>query len=39
MAMKNNEKFEKESTFPFKTDMGNLKYFDTSTPKSKKIFL
>ena len=36
MTMKNNAKFEKELAFPFKTDMRNLKNFDSSTPKSKK---
>ena len=39
MTMKNNEKFEEELTFPFKTDMRNLTNFDSSTPKSKKIAL
>ena len=36
MAIRNNVKFEKELDFPFKTDMRNLKNFDSSTPKSKK---
>ena len=39
MTMKNNAKFEKELTFSFKTDMRNLKHFDSSTQKSKKISL
>ena len=39
MAMKNNAKFEEESTCRFKTDMRNLTNFDWSTQKSKKIAL
>ena len=39
MAMKNNAKFEEELTCHFKTDMSNLKNFDSSTRKSKKIAL
>ena len=36
MTMNNNAKFEEELTFHFKTDMRNLKRFDSSTQKSKK---
>ena len=36
MTLKNNAKFEEELTFHFKTDMRNLKRFDSSTQKSKK---
>ena len=39
MTMKNNAKFGEELTCHFKTDMGNLKNFDLSTRKSKKIAL
>ena len=39
MTMKNNAKFEEESIFHFKTDMRNLRNFDSSTQKSKKIAL
>ena len=39
MTMKNNAKFEEELTFHFKTDMKNLRNFDLSTRKSKKIAL
>ena len=37
MTMKNNAKFEEELTFHFKTDMSNLKIFDPTTQKSKKM--
>ena len=39
ITMKNDEKFEEELTFHFKTDMRNLKRFDSSTQKSKKFTL
>ena len=39
MTMKNNAKFEEESTCHFKSDMRNLTNFDWSTGKSKKIAL
>ena len=39
VTMKNNAKFEEELTFHFKTDMRNLKNFDSTTWKSKKIAL
>ena len=39
MAMKNNAKFEEESTCHFKIDMRNLTNFDSSNRKSKKIAL
>ena len=39
MTMKNNAKFEEESTCFFKTDMRNLTNFELSTRKSKKIAL
>ena len=39
MAMKNNAKFEEELTCHSKTDMRNLKNFDSNTQKSKKIAL
>ena len=39
MTMKNNAKFEEELTWHFKTDMKNLRNFDLSTRKSKKIAL
>ena len=39
MAMKNNANLEKEMTCHFKTDMRNLRNFDTSTRKSKNIVL
>ena len=39
MTMKNNTKFEEELTCHFKTDMGNLTNFDSSTQKSKKTAL
>ena len=35
-TMKNNAKFEEELTRHFKTDIGNLTNFDSSTRKSKK---
>ena len=31
MTLKNDEKFEEELTFPFKTDMRNLTKYDPST--------
>ena len=37
MAMKNNAKFEEELTFHFNIDSRNLRNFDSSTRKSKKI--
>ena len=37
MTMKNDAKFEKESTFQFKIDMRNLTDFDPSTGKSSKF--
>ena len=39
MTMKNDEKFEEESTCRFKTDMRNLTNFDPSTQKSQKFAL
>ena len=39
MTMTNNAKFEEELTFHFKTDMGNLTNFDSSTRNLKKMFL
>ena len=39
MTMKNNAKFEEELTCHFKNDTRNLKNFDSSTQKSKKIAL
>ena len=39
MTMKNNAKFEKKLTFHFKTNITNLKNFDSSTRKSKKVVL
>ena len=39
MTMKNNAKFEKKLTFHFKTNTTNLKIFDSSTRKSKKVVL
>ena len=39
MTLKNNAKFEEESTCHFKTDMRNLTNFDSSTRKSKKVAL
>ena len=39
ITMKNIAKFEKELTFPFKTDMRNLTNLNSSTPKPKKIAL
>ena len=39
MAMKNEAKFEQESTCQFKTDMRNLTNFDPSTRKSQKFAL
>ena len=37
MTMTNNAKFEEELTFHFKTDMGNLTNFDSSTRKYKRL--
>ena len=39
MTVKNNSKFEEELPFHFKTDMRNLKNFDLTTRKSRKIAL
>ena len=39
MTVKNNAKFEEESTCHFKTDMRNVTNFDSSTRKSKEIAL
>ena len=39
ITLKNDEKFEEEWTFHFKTDMRNLKNFDSTTRKSEKIAL
>ena len=39
ITIKNNAKFEEESTFHFKTDMRYLTNFDSTTRKSKKIAL
>ena len=39
MIMKKNAKLEEELTFHFKTGIRNLKNFDSSTGKSKKIAL
>ena len=39
MRMKNDAKFEAESTCQFKTDMRNLTNFDLSTRKSQKFEL
>ena len=39
MTMKNNAKFEGNLTFHFKTDMRNLTNFDSSTQKSKNMFV
>ena len=39
MRMKNDAKFEEESTCHFKIDVRNLKNFDSNTQKSKKIVL
>ena len=39
MALKNNAKFEEESTCQFKIDMRNLTNFDPSTQKSQKFAL
>ena len=36
MTIKNKAKFEEELICHFKTDMGNLMIFDSSTRKSKK---
>ena len=37
MTMKNNEKYKEKSTCHFKTDMRDLRNFDSSTSKSIKI--
>ena len=39
MTMKNDAKFEEESTCQFKVDMKNLTNFDLSTRKSQKFTL
>ena len=39
MTLKNNAKFEEESTCQFKIDMRNLTNFDQSTRKSQKSAL
>ena len=39
MILRNDEKFEKELTCPFKIDVRNLTYFDSRTQKSKKCTL
>ena len=39
MTMKNDAKFEEESTCQFKIDMRNLTNFDPSTQKSQKFVL
>ena len=39
MRMKNDAKFEEDSTCQFKTDMRNLTKFDPSTQKSQKLEL
>ena len=39
MAMKNDTKFEEESTCQFKIDMRNLTNFDPNTRKSQKFAL
>ena len=39
MTMKNDAKFEEESTCHLKTDMTNLTNFDPSTRKSQKFAL
>ena len=39
MALKNDEKFEKELTCRFKIDIKNLTNFDSRTRKSQKITL
>ena len=39
MTMKNDAKFEEESTCQFKTDMRNSTNFDPSTQKSQKFAL
>ena len=38
-TLKNDTKFEEESTCQFKTDMTNLTNFDLSTQKSQKFAL
>ena len=37
MTLKNDSKFEEESTCQFKADMRNLTNFDTSTRKSQNL--
>ena len=39
MTIKNDTKFEKELTFPFKIDLRNLANYDPSTKKSQKVAL
>ena len=39
MTMKNDAKFEEESTCQFKIDMRNLTNFDPNTRKSQKLAL
>ena len=39
MTMKNDAKFEEESTCQFKIDMRNLTNFDVNSRKSKKLTL
>ena len=39
MTLKNDEKFDKELTCGFKTDMRNFTYLDLSTGKSQKCGL
>ena len=39
MKMKNDAKFEEESTYQFKIDMRNFANFDTNTQKSQKFAL
>ena len=39
MTKKNDAKFDKDMTCPFKTEMRNLTNFDPTTQKSKKFSL
>ena len=39
MTIKNNSKFEEESTCQFKIDMRNLMNFDPSTQKSQNLHI
>ena len=39
MTMQNDAKFEEELTWHFKINIRNLRHFDPSTQKSKKITL